>query len=309
MTLLLDTDTDFIFVYKELYNPIEDYIASFKLKKQIIEYDDFLSKWSLYVNNKNYIIIFTHMWWTPDDVYKNVNNVLFLNVEHLTESTRMNHILNIMKYGIPIIDYSIVNIECIKKYTSINNIEVKVPLYHLPYQYNLEEQINLKKEDNDYEYDIGIINALPTIDGNIENRRITLWNELQKTDYKILNIMGWGKYRDEQINKCKIILNIHNFESFKIFEHVRCDRLIFSNKLIVSELSLETTTLDIYNNVIWVEYDNIIPSLKHILENYDHYMQKTYDELQMKQLLINRVIQFYNTLTDIKAHMNTRFLD
>jgi len=308
MTLLLDTDTEYIFVYKIEYNPIEDYIASFKLKKQIIEYDDFLSKWSLYVNNKNYIIIFTHMWFYPDDEYSNVNNILFLNVEHLTEFNRMKHILDIMKYGIPIIDYSIVNIECIKDYASTNNIEVKVPLYHLPYQYNLEEQLSLKKADNNYEYDIGIINALPRIDGNIENRRITLWNVLQKTDYKILNIMGWVKDRDEQINKCKLILNIHNFEFFKIFEHVRCDRLIFSNKLIVSELSLEAKTLDIYNNVIWVEYDNIIPSLKQILDNYDYYMQKTYNEIQMKQLLINRAIQFHKTLTDIKTHINTRFL-
>ena len=305
MTLLLNTDTDFIFVYKKLYNPIEDYIASFKLKKQIIEYDDFLSKRSLYVNNKNHIIIFTHMWFYPDDEYSNVNNIMFLNVEQLTEFTRMKHILDIMKYGIPIIDYSIVNIECIKYYASVNNIELKVPLYYLPYQYNLEEQLNLKKEDNNYEYDIGIINAFPRIDGNIENRRITLWNELQNTDYKILNIMGWGKDRDEQINKCKIILNIHNFEIFKIFEHVRCDRLIFSNKLIVSELSLEAKTLDIYNNVIWVEYDNIIPSLKHILENYDQYMQKTYDKLQMNQLLIDRAIQFHKTFTDIKTYVNS----
>ena len=309
MTLILDTNTEYIFVYKNNYNPIEDYLASFKTKKQIIEYNDFLSKWNVYVNNTNYIIILCHMWFDPDDVYRNVNNILFLNVEHLTEITRMKHILNIMKYNIPIIDYSIVNIECIKIYASMNNIELKVPLYHLPYQYNLEEQLSLKKEDNNYEYDIGIINALPRIDGNIENRRITLWNELQNTDYKILNIMGWGKDRDEQIKKCKIILNIHNFEFFKIFEHVRCDRLIFSNKLIVSELSLEAKTLDICNNVIWVEYDNIIPSLKHILENYDHYMQKTYDKLQMKQLLINRAIQFYKTVIDIKTHVNTRFMN
>lgn len=304
MTLLLDTNIEFLFVYKTKYNPIEDYIASFKIKKQIIEYDDFKSKWELYVNNKNYIIILVHMWFYPDDVYRNVNNILFLNVEHLTENTRMEHIFNIMKFDIPIIDYSEVNIKCIKNYASINDIEIKVPLYYLPYQYNIEEQISLEKNDALYEYDIGIINALPTIDGIIDNRRTTLWNELQKTDYKILNILRWGKDRDEQINKCKIILNVHNFDCFKIFEHVRCDRLIFSNKLIVSELSLEAHNLDIYNNVIWVEYDNIILSLKKILENYDHFMQKTYDKLQMKQLLIDRAIQFYKTLLDIKTYIN-----
>ncbi len=309
MTLLLDTNIEFIFVYKTNYNPIEDYLFSFKLEKQIIEYDDFKSKWDLYVNNKNYIIILCHMWFTPGDVYRNVNNILFLNVEHLTEITRMKHIFNIMKYDIPIIDYSRVNIKCIKNYASINDIEIKVPLYYLPYQYNIEEQIFLGKKDALYEYDIGIINALPTIDGNIENRRSTLWNNLQKTDYKILNIMGWGKDRDEQIKKCKIILNIHNFEFFKIFEHVRCDRLIFSNKLILSEVSLDVHNLDIYNNVIWVEYDNIIPSLKHVLEDYNNFMQKTYDKLQMKQLLIDRAIQFYKTLLDIKTYVNTRIND
>ena len=309
MTLLLDTNIEFIFVYKTNYNPIEDYLFSFKLEKQIIEYDDFKSKWDLYVNNKNYIVILCNMWFYPGDVYRNVNNILFLNVEHLTEITRMEHIFNIMKYDIPIIDYSRVNIKCIKNYASINDIEIKVPLYYLPYQYNIEEQISLEKKDALYEYDIGIINALPTIDGIFENRRSTLWNNLQKTDYKILNIIGWGKDRDEQIKKCKIILNIHNFEFFKIFEHVRCDRLIFSNKLILSEVSLDVHNLDIYNNVIWVEYDNIIPSLKHVLENYNNFMQKTYDKLQMKQLLIDRAIQFYKTLLDIKTYVNTRIND
>ena len=216
----------------------------------------------------------------------------------------MKHIFNIMKYDIPIIDYSEVNIKCIKHYASINNIELKVPLYYLPYQYNIEEQISLEKKNALYEYDIGIINALPIIEGNIENRRTILWNNLQKTDYKVLNITGWGKDRDEQLNKCKIILNIHNFEFFKIFEHVRCDRLIFSNKLIVSELSLEAHNTDIYNNVIWVEYDNIIPSLKEILKHHDYYMQNTYDKLQMKQLLIDRAIQFYKTLLDIRTYVN-----
>ena len=38
-------------------------------------------------------------------------------------------------------------------------------------------------------------------------------------------------------------------------------------------------------------------------------MQKTYVKLQIKQLLINRAIQFYRNITDIKTYVNRQFND
>ena len=81
--------------------------------------------------------------------------------------------------------------------------------------------------------------------------------------------MGWGKERDELIKKCKIIINIHNFDFFTIFEHIRCDRLIFANKIVVSDKSYKTNLLDIEPYVFWEDYDNIIPKTQALLNMFD----------------------------------------
>ena len=81
--------------------------------------------------------------------------------------------------------------------------------------------------------------------------------------------MGWGKERDELIKKCKIIINIHNFDFFTIFEHIRCDRLIFANKIVVSDKSYKTNLLDIEPYVYWEDYDNIIPKTQELLNMFD----------------------------------------
>ena len=92
--------------------------------------------------------------------------------------------------------------------------------------------------------------------------------------------MGWGRERDEIIKKCKIIINVHHFECFKIFEHIRCDRLIFANKIIISESSIFHDKLDIYDHVIWTPFENIITKTQFILDNFDTFNVK-HDTLQI----------------------------
>tara|TARA_Y100000389_G_scaffold204971_1_gene261435 strand:- start:1996 stop:2733 length:738 start_codon:yes stop_codon:yes gene_type:complete len=233
-------------------------------------------------------------------------NVIFLNVEHLTEQHRMNQAVNIIRNGVSFADFSLVNIKILKMYAAENNICIKnISFYHLPYQFNLNEQVRLSKETNDFEYDVGIINAIPKIDGNIENIRTTLWNKLIKTDIKVKNIIGWNQERDDQINKCKIILNIHNFECFFIFEHVRCDRLIFANKLIVSQLSYEQEKLDIFNNVIWLNNDeHINDNIKFILENYEELKTKYIDKTRLTEIMINRKVELLNTINNMMINIS-----
>ena len=73
------------------------------------------------------------------------------------------------------------------------------------------------------------------------------------------------------INKCKIIINVHNFDAFNIFEHIRCDRLVFSNKIILSEFSLYQEDLDIKDYIIWEDYDKIMNTANYILENFEKF--------------------------------------
>ena len=106
-------------------------------------------------------------------------------------------------------------------------------------------------------------------------------------NYNCINITGWDNDRDKIIKKCKIILNIHHFEPYKIFEHLRCDRLIFSNKIIISEKSLNMNDLDIFDYVIWKDYDKIIDYIKIVLNDFETY-QNCLEKKSKKDIIFNR---------------------
>lgn len=259
------------FVYKDKFTVLKDYLNSLNIFHDYIDIDDI----NKYFNNYD-IFIFGQLWLSEqnDDFYKN-SNIFFLNVEHLTEQKRHDHIITHIKHNMPIIDFSLANILFLKKYIKINNIDYKSNLLLLPYQFNSIENFHLKNDECDYEYDIGIINAITKKDksnsNNIVYKRYDIWQKIIKTKWKYINILGWGEERDKLINKCKIIINVHNFDVFNIFEHIRCDRLVFSNKVILSEFSLYQEDLDIKDYIIWEDYDKIINTANYILENFEKF--------------------------------------
>ena len=275
---------------------LEDYIYSLNLFIDVITIQDFTIEY--FFKNKNAIFVITQMWLNINDDDKifidNVlssDRVVFLNVEMLSEEIRINHIINLIKYNVQIADYSIANTLMLKKYVKQNGIQIKKEILYLPYQYNLQDQIQLQNIDDKYEYDIGIINAKPeqsdTVDTSNTYRRTIMWENLQKTKWKCLNILGWGKERDELIKRCKLIINIHHFECFNIFEHIRCDRMIFAKKIIVSDKSILGGKLDISPYIFAEDFENIIPKANTILENFDNY-QKKMNELNMDNIILLR---------------------
>tara|TARA_B110000971_G_scaffold16227_1_gene15000 strand:- start:347 stop:526 length:180 start_codon:yes stop_codon:yes gene_type:complete len=54
------------------------------------------------------------MWLTADDRLSKSKNIIFLNVEHLSEQTRMNHMVDLIRHGISVADFSDVNIKLLK---------------------------------------------------------------------------------------------------------------------------------------------------------------------------------------------------
>jgi len=272
---------------------LEDYIYSLNLFDDVIHLQEFsIPKFK----STDYIYVITQMWLNLDkkdqhivDEMLSTNRVVFLNVEMLSESTRMEHILELIKKGIQIADYSIANIIFLKAYAGEHNIPITKKVIYFPYQYNLRDQVQLQNIDDKYEYDIGIINALPKQDDSVNKqntyRRTKMWNDLQKTEWKCINIMGWGKERDELIKRCKVIINIHHFESFNIFEHIRCDRMIWAKKIIISDNSLYMDKLDITKYIFCEEFDNIIPMAEKVLHNFTNYYRDS-----MKAILMDKVI-------------------
>jgi len=207
----------------------------------------------------------------------NYNNIGVLNFEQVTEKNRMNYIATIIKKfnNLKIFDYSYENILFIKEYLKHYNIKYENEIIHLPYQFNLKENLILKKND-EYLYDIGIINAEIKKHESNKDDIIYLRSEiyhklLDDKKYKIKNIMGWGEERDNMINKCKIILNVHHFQFFEIHESIRCDRLVFAKKIIVSDYSKYYDKLDTCNNIFYEKYENLITLCYKILENFDGY--------------------------------------
>ena len=226
----MDTTKKYVLVTNEdtdtrVPKVLEDYIHSLNLFDDVIHIQEFsIPKFK----STDYIYVITQMWLNLDkddqhivDEMLSTNRVVFLNVEMLSENKRMEHILNLIKKGIQIADYSIANIIFLKEYAKEHNIPITKEVIYFPYQYNLHDQVQLQNIDDKYDYDIGIINALPTqsdtVDSSNTYRRTKMWNDLQKTEWKCINILGWGKERDELIKRCKVIINIHHFESFNIF--------------------------------------------------------------------------------------------
>lgn len=259
------------FVYKDSFQLLKDYFNSLNIFYDFIEFDD-INKYY----NKNDIFVFGQMWLPEQkESFYNSTNLIFFNVEQLSESKRLYHILTHIKHNMPIIDYSLSNILLLKSKIKELNIDYKHELLLLPYQFNSIENYNIKNNNNNYEYDVGIINGFikqnDTNSDNIIYKRNIIWEKIQKQKWKYINILGWGEERDLLIQKCKIIINVHNFDVFNIFEHIRCDRMIFANKIIISDKSLFQDLLDIKDYVIWEDFDKIIDTTSHVLDNFDKF--------------------------------------
>jgi hypothetical protein len=275
---------------------LEDYIYSLNLFDDVIPIQEFSIR---KFKSTDYIYVITQMWLNLNEKDQHIvdemlstDRVVYLNVEMLSESIRMEHILELIKKGIQIADYSIVNIIFLKEYAKEHNIPITKEVIYLPYQYNLRDQVQLQNIDDKYDYDIGIINALPKQDDSVNKvntyRRTKMWNDLQKTEWKCINIMGWGKERDELIKRCKVIINVHHFEAFNIFEHIRCDRMIWAKKIIVSDNSLGMDKLDITKYIFCEEFDNIIPMAEKVLQNFTDYYRDSMKAISMDKVIADR---------------------
>ena len=183
-------------MYKTCYKVISDYITSLNIFDGCIELNDVNN---LY--NPRDIFIFGQMW-MGDDLMKQLSvnpNAMFLNIEMLSETQRYEYILKLVKHNITILDYSIINVTIINDMIKKYNICYTKNAIYLPYQFNKENKY-LKNITNEFEYDIGIINAIPNkIQEGKVSRRTALWNKLLETDWTIVNIMGWGQERDNII--------------------------------------------------------------------------------------------------------------
>lgn len=237
------------------YEVIEDYLKSYKKIANFIFVNDIknipINSDKIFVNNNLFEKITIEK--TMFDTY-HYSEICILITEPLNYTVHLELILRTHKIFpcMKVCTYSKSNIQILNN-NNIHNTDL------LPYYYDQDEIDYLQNlNKNTKEYDFGIICYRHDIHESVRKQRVV--NFLKNSGFKVLIITGWRQHRDEQISKCKIMLNIHSSivntseEHCVIFEHIRCDRLLNSGINIISEESM----------VLDDEFINKYPNLKNI---------------------------------------------
>lgn len=75
--------------------------------------------------------------------------------------------------------------------------------------------------------------------GTPTTRRFGVLEELYKAGLDVVFIQGFGESRDRRIAECKVLLNLHAFAEFVLYEPLRCDRWVHAGMTVVTEPCLD----------------------------------------------------------------------
>jgi hypothetical protein len=206
----------------------------------------------------------------------NLNNVYYINLEQLSmnnNNQKYNYLKNILYFThrnskCKLLDYSNANILILND----NNIK---SLY-LPYQVNCNEIYNYNK----------IYNCVAC--STFNNRIYIIFNKISKKFNNCIYIgkpKMWGKKRDEILFRSKILINIHHKEKdYDILEEIRITRCILNKIIVVSEYSYKYEEYPLHKYIIFEEYDKIEEKVSEILNNYEYYYNKIYNDFDINEI-------------------------
>ena len=117
----------------------------------------------------------------------------------------------------------------------------------------------IKDLRKDVIYDVGFCGA---VCWNIVCRRQVILNKMRDAGLSVHFVNKHGLERDTELAKCRVILNIHFAEDYKIFEQVRCDVWLRAGIPVVSE-----TSLDDDPRCINVPYGSIVETTVSLLKD------------------------------------------
>ena len=248
------------------YKFFEDYIKSIftKLKSpELVLYSDKFDvelSFTTRYNKKNktkHIFMFM----IPENLELK-QNMYLCNTEQLTRHKWKKYVCELLNKGIKILDYSEENIHMMSECS--NDIS-RFNIFHMPYQVNESEILNLNKIS-----DVCIV-------GSKNDRRVKIYKELKKRGVKVNYVFGWNDERDKKMFKHKILLNIHYDDNYNITEQMRINRCIFNKMLVISVPSDHKEYLSLKKYIIFSNYDTIVEKTIHILKNYEKYYEMFYN--------------------------------
>jgi hypothetical protein len=284
-----------IYCFEKKYNIMEDYI------KSLMRETDVCKLWkigeTIEIDDTHDIVIFVQVMPNLDNdiILKNKKNVnIFVcNTEQLSYyidafifnlKPFIGHIEGNNNVTFGIIDYSIQNIDILKNNKYMK--DQKFDIIYMPYQYKKQEVdklIGFRNENTKFKK-ICVL-GVPT------PRRVELIKKLTNEGVVIDHIFGFRDVRDKEVMKYKILLNLSSENEYKIYEHIRCDRLIFSKMVILSEMKNDMDKIDVGEMINWTETDDIIDNLVKILKNFNEHKNKITDD-KLNEVWENRKKMF-----------------
>lgn len=252
---------------KDSFRYFEDYIHSIKkiINAQLLLFEHDIN--ITFESKNNYIFMQTIHGKFLKYIEDTTNhNIFVINTEQLSDENRKN---NINKYPkqLQIIDYINSNI---KYYDS------RFKTYVLPYHINKFEILDTCKEKS--------VCLIGSID-NIPVNRQTIINQLHKQHIHVDIVTGFGKKRDAELFKYKIILNIgYTSNNCKIMETFRCDRCVYNKMIVISDLKEDMDDYHLKDHVVFTDYIDIPDTVIKILDNYDEYYNKLFSNLDLDEI-------------------------
>jgi hypothetical protein len=168
--------------------------------------------------------------------------LLYYNIEQLTRANQIKIIKDLWNSEklLEIWDYSEINCQLLTKH-SIPNRFVPFTLTPMRLDYYKKLQTTLK------EYDIGFCGALSP-------RRDIVLKGLRNAGLSVLALHSvWGEKRDQELAKCRVILNIHYADDYKVFERARCEQWLSVGQPVISEHSFDDD-----ERAICVPYEKLV---------------------------------------------------
>lgn len=218
-----------------------------------------------------------------NDYLKHKDRLITFNMEQICEGSY--HMLNQDYFNVLrqsyVWDYSVKNLENLKNLGIINR--TFVPIGYHPSMSNIKNSFN------------------PSIDvlfyGLETSRRKKVLDELR--DFG-LNVVSSGdrlwvrELRNEYIADAKIVLNMHAYDNYNIFEIVRVSHLLANSKCVVGEVNDDTyIEEDVKDCIINVPYDELAKTCKLLIDqpicrnNMEIYSLSNFSYRDQKDYLLN----------------------
>ncbi len=103
----------------------------------------------------------------------------------------------------------------------------------------------------------------------------------------------YGKIRDEELYKHRILLNLHFGSQYCIFEELRCLPCVLAQMIVVSENSKFDVHHPLHKFIVFVEYEKLPQKITEIKTNYNIVWKSIYEDQKSSfQSLLNDIAQY-----------------